>query len=41
LQSVFLVGDVWPLFWPNAATMAAFGAFFFWRVTKAIGRTIA
>jgi len=41
LQSVFLVGDVWPLFWPNAAIMAAFGAFFFWRVTKAIGRTIA
>jgi ABC-2 type transport system permease protein len=41
LQSVFLVGDVWPLFWPNALIMAAFGAFFFWRVTKAIGRTIA
>ena len=41
LQSVFLVGDIWPLFWPNAAIMAAFGAFFFWRVTTAIGRTIA
>jgi ABC-2 type transport system permease protein len=41
LQSVFLVGDIWPLFWPNAAVMAGFGAFFFWRVTKAIGRTIA
>lgn len=41
LQSVFLVGDVWPLVWPNAAVMAGFGAFFFWRVTRAIGRTIA
>jgi ABC-2 type transport system permease protein len=41
LQSVFLAGDIPALIWPNAAIMAAFGAFFFWRVTKAIGRTIA
>ena len=41
LQSVFLAGDIAPLIWPNAAIMFGFGAFFFWRVTKAIGRTIA
>jgi ABC-2 type transport system permease protein len=41
LQSVFLVGDIWPLFCPNAAVMAGFGAFFFWRVTRAVSRTIA
>ena len=41
LQSVFLTGDIWAIFWPNAAIMFGFGAFFFWRVTKAIGRTIA
>ncbi|MCA1661717.1 MAG: ABC transporter permease [Novosphingobium sp.] len=41
LQSVFLAGDIPALIWPNAAIMAGFGAFFFWRVTKAIGRTIA
>jgi ABC-2 type transport system permease protein len=41
LQSVFLSGDIWAIFWPNTAIMFGFGAFFFWRVTKAIGRTIA
>ena len=41
LQSVFLVGDLWPLFLPNVAIMGAYGAFFFWRVTRSIGRTIA
>ena len=41
LQSVFLAGDIPALIWPNAAIMAGFGGFFFWRVTKAIGRTIA
>ena len=41
LQSVFLAGDIPALIWPNAAIMAGFGAFFFWRVTRAIGRTIA
>jgi len=41
LQSLFLAGDIWPIVWPNALIMAAFGLFFFWRVTKAIGRTIA
>ncbi|HUQ13418.1 MAG TPA: ABC transporter permease [Novosphingobium sp.] len=41
LQSVFLTGDIWPLFLPNVFVMAGFGAFFFWRVTRSIGRTIA
>ena len=41
LQSVFLVGDVWKLFLPNIAILCLFGAFFFFRVTKAIRRTIA
>lgn len=41
LQSVFLVGDVWPLFLPNIAIMLGFGLFFYWRVTRAITRTIA
>ena len=41
LQSVFLVGDVWPLFLPNIAVMLGFGLFFFWRVNRAITRTIA
>jgi len=41
LQSVFLVGDIWPMFLPNAAIMLGFGAFFFYRVTRSIGRTIA
>ncbi len=41
LQSVFLVGDVWPLFLPNVAIMLGFGLFFYWRVTRAITRTIA
>ncbi len=41
IQTVFLVGDIWSLFWPAIATLLGFGAFFFWRVTKAIKRTIA
>ncbi|MGH6786408.1 MAG: ABC transporter permease [Novosphingobium sp.] len=41
LQSVFLVGDIWPLFLPNIAIMLGFGLFFYWRVTRAITRTIA
>lgn len=41
LQSVFLVGDVWPLFLPNIVILCLFGLFFFLRVTKAIRRTIA
>lgn len=41
LQSVFLAGDIWPLFLPNIAIMAGFGAFFLWRSMKAIKRTIA
>ncbi len=41
LQSVFLVGDVWPLFLPNIAILFGFGAFFYLRVTRAILRTIA
>jgi ABC-2 type transport system permease protein len=40
LQSVFLVGDVWPLFLPNILVLCGFGLFFFLRVTKAIKRTI-
>ncbi len=41
LQSVFLVGDVWPLFLPNIAVLVSFGLFFFVRVTASIKRTIA
>lgn len=41
LQSVFLVGDVWPLFVPNILILLLFGAFFFFRVTRAIKRRIA
>ena len=41
LQSVFLTGDLWPLFLPNVAIMTGFGVFFFWRVTRSIGRIIA
>ena len=41
LQSVFLIGDVWPLFLPNIAAMLGFGVFFYWRVTRAITRRIA
>ena len=41
LQSVFLVGDIWPMFLPNAGIMLGIGAFFFYRVTRSIGRTIA
>lgn len=41
LQSVFLVGDVWPLFLPNILILCGFGAFFFLRVTRAIKRRIA
>ncbi len=29
LQTVFLAGDVWSVFWPNLAAMAAIGVFFF------------
>ncbi|MCK9539260.1 ABC transporter permease, partial [Dokdonella sp.] len=29
LQTVFLAGDVWALFLPNLAAMAAIGVFFF------------
>lgn len=29
LQTVFLAGDVWAVFWPNLAAMAAIGVFFF------------
>ena len=41
LQSVFLVGDLWPMFLGNAAIMLGIGGFFFYRVTRSIGRTIA
>ncbi|WP_296680952.1 ABC transporter permease [Novosphingobium sp.] len=41
LQSVFLVGDVWRIFLPNIAVLMGFGAFFFFRVTRAIKRRIA
>ncbi len=41
LQSVFVVGDVWKLFLPNIAILLSFGAFFFFRVMRAITRTIA
>lgn len=41
LQSVFLVGDLWAMFLPNAAIMLGIGGFFFYRVTRSIGRTIA
>ncbi len=41
LQSVFLVGDIWPLFIPNILILFAFGGFFYLRVTRAIRRTIA
>jgi len=41
LQSLFLAGEIWPIIWPNALIMAGFGAFFFWRVARTIGRTIA
>jgi ABC-2 type transport system permease protein len=41
LQSVFLTGDLWSLFLPNVSIMAGFGAFFFYRVTRSIGRAIA
>jgi len=29
LQTVFLAGDVWAVFWPNLAAMASIGVFFF------------
>jgi ABC-2 type transport system permease protein len=41
LQSLFLVGNVWSVLLPNMLILLAYGAFFFWRVTKSITRTIA
>jgi len=40
LQTVFLGGDVWPLLLPNAAIMAAFGAFFLHRAYRATRRSL-
>ncbi len=41
LQSVFLVGDVWTIFWPNVGILLGIGTFFLWRSRSAIKRTIA
>lgn len=41
LQSVFMTGDLWGMFWPNIAIMSGFGLFFYWRITRAITRIIA
>ena len=41
LQTVFLVGDVWPEFLPNIAILLGFGVLFFWRVNRSIGRKLA
>ncbi len=41
LQSIFLVGDVWPLFLPNIAVLLAMGAIFFLRVNASITRHVA
>ncbi len=41
LQTVFLVGDIWPLFLPNIGVLLCFGGFFFFRVTRSITRTVA
>jgi ABC-2 type transport system permease protein len=41
LQSVFLAGDIWPLFLPNILAMLAFGALFFFATIRVTRRRIA
>jgi ABC-2 type transport system permease protein len=41
LETVFLTGDVWSLFWPNIAAMFGFGTFFFWRAARVTKRIVA
>lgn len=41
LQTVFLAGDVWPLFWPNIAVLLGFGLFFFWRAIAVTQKALA
>jgi ABC-2 type transport system permease protein len=41
LETVFLTGDVWPLFWPNIFAMLGFGAFYFWRAARVTKRIVA
>ncbi len=41
LETVFLTGDVWPIFWPNIGIMLAFGVFFFWRCARVTKRIVA
>lgn len=41
LQTVFLAGDDWSLFWPNIAVMVGFGAVFFFLTMRATRRRIA
>ena len=41
LQSVFLAGDVWPLFLPNILAMLGFGLVFFFATSRVTRRRIA
>ncbi len=40
LRSLFLVGDVWAVFWPNIGFMLLIGAFFIWRAAVSTTRTL-
>ena len=41
LETVFLTGDVWAIFWPNIGIMLVFGLFFFWRAARVTQRIVA
>ncbi len=41
LESLFLAGNIWPLFWPNLAALTGFGLFFFWRATALTARSLS
>jgi ABC-2 type transport system permease protein len=41
LETIFLTGDVWPIFWPNILIMLGFGIFFFWRSARITKRIVA
>lgn len=40
LQTIFLTGDVWPMFLPDMAILAAFGAVFFFLAFRATRRSL-
>ncbi|MDE2303280.1 MAG: ABC transporter permease [Sphingomonadales bacterium] len=40
LQTIFLVGDVWPMFWRDSAIMAGFGVGFFMLSLRATRRSL-